>query len=298
MSHAKLISLIKHVLLVFAGNTLYALAVTIFILPCGLVTGGSTGIALSVQHWFGVPVEDFVLIFNIITFILGYFALGKAFALSTALSTFFYPLILRVFQNIPFLQNLTTDVVLGTLLGGLMLGCSIGLVLSAGSSTGGLDFVPLWLNKHFRIPVSSVIYALDFFILLAQLFFSNGERVLYGILLVIIYSTILDKVLLAGHSRLQVKIVTTQEELVREKIIKNLDLGVTLLKAESGYARQEKNMLLTIVTNRQLAKLNQMVQEIDPAAFIIIHQVNEVHGRGFTIDRLYKSSTKKDTSAQ
>lgn len=293
MSRSKVISLVKHVSLVLAGNALYALAVTMFILPCGLATGGSTGIALSVQHWLHIPVADFVFIFNIITFILGYFTLGKAFALSTALSTFFYPIILKLLQQISFLQHLTTDVVLGTLLGGLMLGCAIGIVISAGSSTGGMDFFPILLNKKFRLPISVTIYALDFFILLAQLSFSNPERVLYGVVLVIIYSSVLDKVLLAGQSRLQVKIITTKEEQIRDIIIHQLDLGATLLKAESGFEKKDKKMLLTIVNNRQLSKLNQMIQEVDPEAFIIIHQVNEVHGRGFTLDRLTLSDTNK-----
>ncbi len=292
MSHSKIISLVKHIALVLAGNTLYALAVTMFILPCGLVTGGSTGIALSVQHWLHIPVPDFVFIFNIITFILGFLTLGKAFALSTALSTFFYPMILKLLQRISFLQHLTTDVVLGTLLGGLMLGCAIGIVLSARSSTGGIDFFPILLNKKFRLPVSVTLYALDFFILLAQLSFSDPERVLYGVLLVIIYSSVLGKVLLAGQSRLQVKIITTKEEKVRDIIIHQLNLGTTLLKAESGFAKEDKKMLLTIVNNRQLSKLTQMIQKIDPEAFIIIHQVNEVHGRGFTLDRLTLSETK------
>ena len=291
-SRLNLRALAKHILLVLAGNALYALAVTIFILPCQLVTGGSTGIALSVQHWLHIPVPDFVFIFNIITFVLGFITLGKQFALSTALSSFCYPIILKIFQQIPFLQNLTTNVVLGTLLGGLMLGCAIGIVLGAGSSTGGMDFLVVLLNKKFRIPMSAVIYSLDCFILLAQLLFSNPEKVLYGVLLVIIYSTVLDKVLLAGHSRLQVKIITNKEEELRDIIIHKLDLGVTLVKAEAGFTRQDKNMLLTIVTNRQLAKLNQLVQQTDPEAFMIIHQVNEVHGRGFTFAR---SSEKAPT---
>ncbi len=293
MSHSKIISLIKHILLVLAGNALYALAVTMFILPCGLATGGSTGIALTVHHWLNIPVADFVLIFNIITFILGFLTLGKAFALSTALSTFFYPIILKLLQQIPFLQNLTTDVVLGTLLGGLMLGCAIGIVISAGSSTGGVDFFPILLNKKFRLPISATIYTLDVFILLAQLSFSNPERILYGVLLVIIYSSVLDKVLLAGQSRLQVKIITEKEEEVRDIIIRQLNLGATLLKAESGFQKNDKKMLLTVVNNRQLSKLNQMILEVDPTAFIVIHRVNEVHGRGFTLDRVTLSPSEQ-----
>ncbi|MEG2700377.1 MAG: DUF2179 domain-containing protein, partial [Hungatella sp.] len=115
---------------------------------------------------------------------------------------------------------------------------------------------------------------------------SDREGILYGILLVLIYTSILNKVLLMGNSRMQVKIVTDQYEAVNEAIALELDRGVTLMKSRSGYLKHDGYMLLTIVSNRELVHLNCLIQNIDPKAFIIVNQVNEVRGRGFTMKKM------------
>ncbi len=279
---------IKNIGFILLGNTLYALAVTMFILPNSLITGGTTGLALVFQHRMGVPITVFVSVFNIAMFVLGAVVLGRKFALTTLVSTFYYPFILGLFQKIPQLKDMTSNPLLATIYAGIMIGFSIGIVIRAGASTGGMDIPPLVLNKNFGLPVSGVMYAFDFTILLAQMLFANKEQVLYGILLVLIYTVVLDKVLLMGLSRTQVKIVSEKYREINQMIVQRLDRGATLLHAETGYCHQENWMVLTVVSNRELPKLNQLVLSIDPKAFMIINKVNEVKGRGFTMDKLYK----------
>ena len=173
--------------LILLGNAIYALAVTMFILPAGLITGGTTGLALFFFHQFGLPVTAFVSVFNVAMFLLGLWILGKKFALTTLVSTFFYPFILGVFQKIPMLTQMTDDRLLCAVYAGLMIGFSIGIVIRAGASTGGMDIPPLVLNKKLGLSVSATMYAFDFTILLLQILFSDKEQVLYGILLVMIY---------------------------------------------------------------------------------------------------------------
>lgn len=279
---------IKNIGFILLGNTLYALAVTMFILPNSLITGGTTGLALVFQHRLGVPITVFVSVFNIAMFVLGAVVLGRKFALTTLVSTFYYPFILGLFQKVPQLKDMTSNPLLATIYAGIMIGFSIGIVIRAGASTGGMDIPPLVLNKNFGLPVSGVMYAFDFTILLAQMLFANKEQVLYGILLVLIYTVVLDKVLLMGLSRTQVKIVSEKYREINQMIVQRLDRGATLLHAETGYCHQENWMVLTVVSNRELPKLNQLVLSIDPKAFMIINKVNEVKGRGFTMDKLYK----------
>lgn len=281
-------SILKHVAIVLAGNTLYALAVVCFILPSGMISGGSTGLALAAQHWWGIDVADFVLVLNLLLFAVGWLLLGKKLALSTALSTFYYPLALRFFQKLDFLQNWTSDRMLATVCAGLMLGLALGLVLGAGSSTGGLDIPPLVLNKYFGLSVSLVLNVVDVLILLLQAFFRDRELVLYGVLMVMIYTLVLDRVMLAGRSRIQVKIVSEKSPVIRGQILHQLDRGVTLLHGQTGYTSQPCDVLMTVVTHREMARLNQLVLDADPHAFIVVNQVNEVRGRGFTLERLYK----------
>ena len=202
----------KNLLYILAGNTIYALAVTLFILPNGLITGGTTGLALFFYHQFGLPIQVFVSAFNVTMFVLGAIVLGKKFALTTIVSTFYYPFILSVFQNMPMIEKMTDDKILAVLFAGLMIGGGIGIVLRAGASTGGMDIPPLVLNKKFGISVSGSMNVMDTGILLLQMVFSDRESVLYGILLVLTYTTVLNKVLQMGQAKMQVKIVSGHYE--------------------------------------------------------------------------------------
>lgn len=278
----------KNILLVLLGNALYALAVDMFVLPCGLITGGTTGLALATRYWLDVPVAGFVLVSNIIMFVVGAVAMGRWFAFNTALSTFCYPLFLDLFARIPGIDSFTRDPMLGTVFAGVLIGVAIGLVIGAGASSGGMDIPPIVLNKYFGLPVGAVMYLLDFVILIGQMVFADKEQILYGILLVLLYTVILEKVSVLGHSKIQVKILSEKNDDIRRIILRVLDRGCTVLHAQTGYTGTERDMLLTVVTNRELAKLNHLVLETDPQAFIVISSVNEVHGRGFTLQKIYK----------
>ena len=279
---------LKNLVLIFAGNTLYALGVVMFILPGGMITGGTTGIALTVNHYFHVPISVFVFCFNLIMFIIGAVVLGKKCALTTLISTFYYPFILGILENVPALGNFTNDVALSTIFGGLMIGSAIGIVIRAGASTGGMDIPPLVLNKKFGIPVSVLLYVFDSSILLMQMLFSNKDQILYGILLVMIYTVVLDKVLLLGTTQTQVKVVSKKYAEINQAIISELDRGSTLIYGETGYLHQEQPLVLSVVSNRELTRLNQIVMGIDPSAFMIISKVNEVKGRGFSSQKIYQ----------
>lgn len=280
---------IRHLFLILLGNTLYALSVVMFILPNGLLTGGTTGMGITIDHYFGIPIEYFVLVFNGLMFVVGALMLGMKFALTTLVSSFYYPIILGVFKGIPALSHVTEDKMLATVCGGFLIGAGIGIVIRAGASTGGMDIPPLVLNKKFGIPVSASLYVFDFAILIMQMLFSDKEECIYGILLVVIYTFILDKTLLLGTKKMEVKIVSDHSEEITKMILEKVDRGVTLLHAETGYLKKEQKMVMTIVSNRELMVLKQMVQEIDPSAFIIIGHVNEVKGRGFSLEREYKN---------
>lgn len=276
---------LKRIMWVLIGNTIYSCGIAAFVLPNDLITGGTTGIALILEHYFGLPIGLSVAIFNIVMFILAILILGKSFALTALISTFYFPWILSQFQKVQFIQNMTDDFLLGSIFAGLMLGLGVGLVIRAGASTGGMDIPPLILNKKFGLPVSIGLYVFDFTILIIQMSFRDKERILYGILLVLIYSTLVDKVLLMGKTQMQVKIISDHYEEINKVIQEKLDRGSTFFKTESGYLRKDSFAIMTVVSSRELPKLNELVLEIDKQAFIVINQVNEVMGRGFTLHK-------------
>lgn len=276
---------LKRIMWVLIGNTIYSCGIAAFVLPNDLITGGTTGIALILEHYFGLPIGLSVAIFNIVMFILAILILGKSFALTALISTFYFPWILSQFQKVQFIQNMTDDFLLGSIFAGLMLGLGVGLVIRAGASTGGMDIPPLILNKKFGLPVSIGLYVFDFTILIIQMSFRDKERILYGILFVLIYSTLVDKVLLMGKTQMQVKIISDHYEEINKVIQEKLDRGSTFFKTESGYLRKDSFAIMTVVSSRELPKLNELVLEIDKQAFIVINQVNEVMGRGFTLHK-------------
>ena len=160
-------------------------------------------------------------------------------------------------------------------------------MIRAGASTGGMDIPPLILQKKTGISVSISLYVFDTVILISQMFFSNREQILYGILLTCIYTFFLEKLLVYGKHQIQVKIISSEYEKINYAIQNQLDRGTTLLLAKGGYSNQNTCTILTILSQRELFHLNELVLSIDPNAFLIINQVNEVHGRGFTQSKEY-----------
>lgn len=273
---------------VIAGNFLYALTVKLFLLPSGLVTGGTTGIALTVQHFFGVSVTQFVLAFNVLMLIAGYLILGRQFAATTLASTFLYPFALEIFDRVFGDYIITDDLLLCTIFSGLGIGIALGIVIRSGASTGGMDIPPLILHKAFRIPVSGSMYAFDVLILLGQALFRPAENILYGIVLVMIYTIVLDKLLLIGTTRTELKIVSQKSDEIRNAILEQIDRGVTLLDGESGYFRDKTQVILSVISKRELPKVEKLVRSIDPESFMVVSRVNEVSGRGFSMKKKYR----------
>ena len=278
---------IFNIVAILIGNAIYALAVVLFIVPNNLITGGTTGLSLLLYNQFGIPMSGFIFVFNGVMFLVGLFVLGKKFALSTLISTFFYPTAFAFFEKTIGYGGMTSDNLLAVLCAGIMIGVAIGIVIKCGASTGGMDIPPLVINKKVGIPVSVSMYFFDFLILLSQMLFTNKEMVLYGILLVMTYTLVLDNVLVMGKSQTQVKIVSKEYEKINTMISTEIDRGTTLLQAETGYMKNEYPVVLTVISNRELPSLNSKVLEIDPNAFMIVNKVNEVHGKGFTFKKEY-----------
>lgn len=286
--HTRFLQTLLSILFVVTGNALYALTVKLFLLPSGLVTGGTTGIALSANHFFNIPISYFVLIFNVVMLAVGFATLGKQFAATTLASTFLYPFFLEILDKLLGDYVITNDLLLCTLFSGMGIGTALGIVIRSGASTGGMDVPPLILQKFFRIPVSGSMYAFDVCILLIQALFRPIENILYGIILVLIYTIVLDKMLLLGATRTEIKIMSSKSEEIRGAILSQIDRGVTMLDGEGGYLQNKTQIILSIISNRELPKVEKLVRAIDPESFLIISHVKEVSGRGFSMKKRYR----------
>ena len=285
MNQKKLFSL----LMVLVGNALYALSIKLFLLPANLMSCGTTGIALVVNHLTGIPLSGFIFVFNVAMLILGWWILGRQFAMTTIFSSLFYPVALEALNRSLGAVRLTDNILLNVIFAGIGLGISLGIVLRAGASTGGMDIPPLILKKFFHIPVSFSLWAFDFCILLSQMFFHSAEDLLHGILLIIVISIALNKIMLLGTSRTEVKIISRKAPQIRQAILSQVDRGLTILHGEGGYLRQSTEVIMSIVSNHELPRIETLAREIDPECFMIISRVSEVWGRGFSYSKLYQT---------
>ncbi len=270
------------VLMVILGNIIYALTVKLFVLPANLISCGTTGIALVVQELSGLPVSVFVFFFNVAMLSLGWLVLGRQFAMTTVLSSLFYPAALEALNQLLGELVITDNMILNTLYAGLGLGLSLGIVMRAGASTGGMDIPPLILKRLFRIPVSASLWAFDFVIMLCQMFFHTLEDLMYGVMLILVISMTLNKVMLLGTSKTEVKIISEKAEQIRQAVLSRVDRGVTILHGQGGYLRKDTEVILSIVANHELPKIERLARDIDPECFMIVSRVTEVWGRGFT----------------
>lgn len=270
---------------VLVGNIILTLAIKLFLLPSNLMSNGTTGLALVMEHLTGMPVSVFSLIFNIAMLILGWVILGKQFAATTLFSSIFYPLFLELLNQTIGDYQITENIFLNLLFAGMGTALGLGLIIRSGASSGGMDIPPLILERFFKIPVSVSLWCFDFVILMAQLPFHKPEDLLYGILLILTISITLNKSIHMGSTKTEVKIISDKAPEIRDAVLNKVERGVTLLHGESGYLHRNTEVVLTVIASKELAKIERVVREVDPACFIIVNRVSEVWGRGFTKDK-------------
>jgi len=274
-----------NIVYIILGNILIAFAISTLLLENHIIAGGVSGIGLVLNHYFDISISMSVGFINIVLFLLGLFFIGKVFAMTTLLSTFFFPLVLEFFESHHVFHYYLTDPLLACGIAGLLIGVGIGLVLKANATTGGVDILAILLNKKLGIPVHIVLNLIDLTILLLQFTFNDTTHVIYGIVCVMISSVMLNKTLASGTSLMQLVVISDAYQEIRQAILHDHDAGVTLLASEKGYTKENSQLVLTILPYRKLPSVKENILQIDPLAFMIVSHVDEVGGKGFTLDK-------------
>lgn len=277
--------LIMNILAVLVGNFICSVGIKLFLEPAGVAASSTTGFAMILEYYLSIPMSLAMLVVNVLMLILGYITLGKKFALTTLASSFLYPAFLEVLDKALGDYYLTNDNILCVLFSAVFLGVGLGILIRAGASTGGLDIPPIILEKHFRIPVSATMNVMNFCIIGMQLLYRPVENVLYGLVMIFLFTQVLDAVLMMGTTKTEVKVISDKSDEICDAILTKLDRGVTLLNAESGYKHDEKQIVLSVISNRELPKLEKVVHQIDPECFMTITRISQVKGRGFSISK-------------
>ena len=272
-------------LCVVGGNALLAFLVAAFIIPHDIIMGGTTGIGIVLNKTFPeLDISIFVLIMNVLLLLLGLLTLGKKFALTTVASSFLYPLMLGAFQRIPGIENMTDNVLIAAVFAGSLMGIALGLVMRVGSSTGGMDIVTLVASKYTHTPVSIWLYITDFIVIGGQALCNPAEQTLLGIIVLVLETIVLDKAMILGKSQIQLLVISEHYERIRQTLMDRAEAGVTMMLIETGWLKKQQQGVLCVIPQRKLYNATEMIQAIDPNAFITITQIREVRGQGFTLE--------------
>ena len=274
------------ILSILIGNTLLAFGVCAFVVPNGIMLGGSTGITLAIQQLIPEMRLSVISAFiNVSLFLLGYIFLGKKFAATSLLSTIIFPIILAVFEMLPLGNLFQEGIVLSALACAVVFGLGIGMVVRAGGSTGGMDIPPIILQKYKGIPVATSMMFFDAAVVLLQVLVGGIDGILCSLLVIVVMSATVNKTLISGEKKVQVMIFSPAYEQIRKALLEQVIVGVTLLNVETGYDGLDQKAVLSVVYARKYPEIRETALSIDPKAFIVTSDVTNVNGKGYTLHR-------------
>lgn len=274
---------------ILAGNCILAIGVALFILPNNVLTGGLAGVAIALEPLIHISPEIVINVLTVGFFIIGAIILGKKFAMKTILSTILYPSFLSLFSYLVATyaapETFVMDKYLATIYGGALMGIGVGCVFRTGASTGGMDIPPLIINKYTHIPLPTLVLLIDACTVALGAFVYGLQAALTGILSVWMSSFMINKTLMVGgHNAKNVMIISNQYKEIKNAIHDELERGTTILEAMGGYSNEKKPVIMVVVAQKQLPSLQHLIHHIDPEAFVIVSDTNEVQGLGFTYE--------------
>lgn len=274
---------VLELLCVILGNFVIAMGVTLFILPLNILSGGVAGIAVALKPVLNLSPTLIINLLTISLYLVGTFVLGKKFAFKTIVSTIVYPLFITVFSYCLKDVHITQNILLASIYGGVFIGAGIGLVYRVGASTGGMDIPPLVINKYTGIALPKLVMCIDGATVILGASVYGIEAAMIGLVSVWVCGQVIDKVITIGtHEAKNVMIISNKHEELMKEIYQNINRGATILHATGGYTRTSKPVIMMIVVKKQYVELNRIISHVDPEAFVIVSDVNEVQGEGFT----------------
>ena len=274
-SNKKLLDNFLSFLLITLGATLAALALEIFLVPNNIIDGGIIGISIMISYITKVKLSILTFVLNIPFLILGYKQLGKSFLIKAAYAMLVFSVLLEQFKPVP---ELTNDILLATVFGGLLLGIGVGFVIKFGACLDGTEVVAILINKKTSFSVGQVVMFLNFFIFSTSGLLFGWDRALSSILTYFITFKIIDMVSEGFEQAKAAMIITNHGEEIANSIYKHLGRTVTMLEGE-GLISGKKVVLYAVVTRIEIPELKRIVAADDYSAFVTITDVNEIVGK-------------------
>lgn len=297
----KILVFLKEYAIISLGILFFVCGWSIFLVPNNLVGGGVTGIASIIQYATSgaIKIGTSYFVLNVVLLVAALFTLGRSFGGKTVYAVIMCSIGLNIFQNlipVDIIQTLAIDngKLMSTIMGGILVGCGIGMTMSQGGSTGGTDIIALIVNKYRNVSPGRMLLIVDAIIILSSLIVPSytkaGElvpftekitTVVYGFILVTVNSTVLDLYLSGSRQSVQLFILSKKYEELADGITSVLHRGVTVLDGMGWYTKQPSQVLMVLTRKSDLNILLRYIKSVDSDAFLSVTSVTGVYGKGF-----------------
>lgn len=266
---------VKKIVFLFIGSILAAIGLEIFLVPNQIIDGGTTGISILLSHITQVPLSIFVVILNLPFLYIGYNQIGKTFALSTLFSISSLAFWISYFQPIP---ELTNDLFLAAVFGGIIIGVGVGLIIRYGGSLDGTEIIAIILDKKTGFSVGEVVMFFNLFILACAGLVFSWDKAMYSLVAYFVAFKMIDITIEGLDESKGVMIVSDSPDEIADALLARLGRGVTVLYGEGAFTGDKKKVLYSVITRLEIAKLKSIIHEKDKNAFVTINEVHDVFG--------------------
>ncbi|WAA10573.1 YitT family protein [Fervidibacillus albus] len=276
---------LKNILFIFLGAAIFSFGLVHFNMQNQLAEGGFTGITLLLYFLFHINPSFSNLLLNIPVFLLGWKYLGRNTFYYTIIGTVAVSLFLEIFQRYQYNIPLNGDLTLAALFAGVFLGIGLGIIFRYGGTTGGVDIIARLVQKYIGWSIGKTMFMFDTGVItLSLITYLNPREAMYTLVAVYIAARVIDIIQEGAYAARGAFIVSDEHEEIGERIIHDLNRGVTVLHGRGFYSKNEKNVLYCVVAQNEIGALKNLVNGVDPHAFITISNVHDVLGEGFTLD--------------
>ncbi len=278
-----------NIFFILIGAFIFSFGIVNFNMTNELTEGGFTGIALILYHLFGTSPALMNLIFNIPLFFVGYKLLGRLSFIYTLTGTLSVSLFLWICERYPMHIDLKDDLLLASLFGGVFIGVGLGIIFRFGGTTGGVDILARLMKKYFDIAMGRTMFAFDCLVLIAT-YITIGDYIItmYTLVCVFVGARVIDIIQDSGYSARGAMIISERHKEISDEINSLLDRGVTIISAHGHYSQTERPIIYCVVPRNEITRLKQIINSIDPHAFVSLLDVHDVLGEGFTLDEFKK----------
>ena len=266
------------------GAVIQGIGLRLFMVPAELASGGVSGISQLINHYTGWPIGLMVLVGNVPLFLVGWrFLGGRRFALRTALAVVVYSAVIDLSPRLSVFPSngITDDIFLNSLYGAVICGVGYGLVYRGGGTSGGSDILARILNHYRALPMTQSYLIVDSTVILAAGFVFGWKQALYAIIALYASGLVSETVLEGPATVRTVMIVSAEAKSISERVLEDMERGVTILQGTGAYTGTERPVIYCVITRSEVAQLKEIVQQLDPQAFIVIGQAHEALGAGF-----------------